>query len=142
VQAPEVSGLIEVFDSRRLYKTQRDRGSAVPKRQQRAGRRRRSHARKHRPDPTRAYVDVRPLDCNGQLATKKATVTWLDRDDKTVSVPFFSYSSGATAVNLPINAARVTRVVARVSETNQLIGMASVVVRPRAVTYLELAPTP
>jgi hypothetical protein len=43
---------------------------------------------------------------------------------------------------LPINAARVTRVVARVSETNQLIGMASVVVRPRAVTYLELAPTP
>ncbi len=93
-------------------------------------------------DPTRAYVDVRPLDCNGQLATKKATVTWLDRDDRTVSVPYFVYSGGATAVNLPISAASVTRVVARVSETNQLIGMATAVVRARAVTYLALAPTP
>jgi serine/threonine-protein kinase len=93
-------------------------------------------------DPTRAYLDVRPLDCNGQVATKQATVTWLDRDDRTVAVPYFVYSRGATAVNLPINAASVTRVVARVTETNQLIGLATAVIRPRAVTYLELAPTP
>ena len=91
---------------------------------------------------TRSHVRDRPLDCNGQLATKKATVAWLDRDDRTVSVPYFAYSGGATAVNLPINAASVTRVVARVTETNQLIGMATAVVRPRAVTYLELAPMP
>ena len=93
-------------------------------------------------DPTRAFVDVRSRDCNGQLATKKTTITWLDRDDKTVSVPYFPYSGGATAVNVPINPASVTRVVAHVSETNQLIGTASVLVRPHAVTYLNLAPTP
>jgi hypothetical protein len=89
-------------------------------------------------DPTRAYADVWPLDCNGQLATRKTTVTWLDRDERTVSVPYFHYSGGATAVNLPINAAGVTRV----TETNQIIGTANVLVRPRAVSLWVLAPAP
>jgi hypothetical protein len=93
-------------------------------------------------DPLRAYVDVRPLDCNGQMATKRATVTWLDRDDKTASVAYFHYSGGATALNLPLNPAKVTRVVARVAGTGQLIGMAYVPVRARAVSLLTLAPTP
>jgi hypothetical protein len=93
-------------------------------------------------DPTRAMVDVLPLDCNGQPATKKVELTWLDRDAKTVARPYFGYSGGAIAVNLPVNAAGVTRIVARVAETHQLISTATVAVRPRAETCVLLAPSP
>ena len=93
-------------------------------------------------DPTRAMVDVLPLDCNGQPATKKVELTWLDRDARTVARPYFGYSGGAIAVNLPVNAAGVTRIVARVAETHQLISTATVAVRPRAETCVLLAPSP
>ena len=91
---------------------------------------------------TRAMVDVMPSDCNGRLATKEVALTWLDQDAKTIVRPYFSYSGGAIAVNLPVNAAGVTRIVARVADTHQLIGTASVAVRPRAETVVFLAPSP
>jgi hypothetical protein len=93
-------------------------------------------------DPTRAMVDVLPIDCNGRPATKEVELTWLDRDAKTVVRPYFGYSRGAIAVNLPVNAAGVTRIVARVAATHQLIATATVAVRPRAETCVFLAPSP
>ena len=93
-------------------------------------------------DPARAFLGTRPLDCNGQLATKKIAVTWPDRDDRTASTPYFPYVDSAAAINLPVNTASLARIVARVAETNQLIATTSVVVRPGAATYVPLAPTP
>jgi serine/threonine-protein kinase len=93
-------------------------------------------------DPARGHVQVDPIDCNGQHATKQIAVTWLDRDDRTATTPFFVYSGAAGAINLPINAAGVTRIAVRVAETNQLIATTSVVVRPNALTWVSLAPTP
>jgi serine/threonine protein kinase len=93
-------------------------------------------------DPTRGDVGVRPRDCNGQPASKKTTMTWLDRDDETTSVAYFNYGLGPHAFNLPINAAGITRLVARVAETNQLIATANVVIRPRAASLVSMSPTP
>jgi hypothetical protein len=45
-------------------------------------------------------------------------------------------------MNLPVNAARITRVVAREAKTKRLIATAPVVVRPGASCELRLAPTP
>jgi serine/threonine-protein kinase len=93
-------------------------------------------------DPARAFAGVYPTDCNGQLATKKVAVTWLDRDNRTATLPFFVYSGKAIALNLPTNAAGVTRIVARVADTGQVVATTSVVVRPGATTTVSLAPTP
>jgi len=93
-------------------------------------------------DPTRATVDVYPSDCNGQPATKRITLTWLDGDASTVTRGYFAYTGGALAINLPINAARITRIVARVADTNQLIGIANAVVRARSNAEVRLVPAP
>jgi hypothetical protein len=93
-------------------------------------------------DPTRATVHLLTRDCNLQPAAKTTTLTWLDRDAAAVSRGYLAYTHGAIALNLPINAAHITRVVARVSDTNQLIGIANVVVRARSNTILRLVPTP
>ncbi len=93
-------------------------------------------------DPARAHIMMRPFDCNGQPAADKVAVTWLDRDDLTASTPYFAYLGTAGAINLPINAARLTRVAVRVTETNQLVAMTSVVVRPGAVTFMGPVPAP
>jgi hypothetical protein len=93
-------------------------------------------------DPTRATVYLLTRDCNLQPAAKRITLTWLDGDAATVTRGYIAYTGGAIAVNLPINAAQITRVVARVSDTNQLVGIANVVVRARSNTVLRLVPTP
>jgi hypothetical protein len=93
-------------------------------------------------NPARAFVGTRPVDCNGQYATKKIAMTWLDRDDQTATTPYFAYSDSANGINLPINTAGVTRIVARVAETNQLIATTSIVVRPRGASLVTLAPAP
>jgi hypothetical protein len=93
-------------------------------------------------DWTRAAIGLYATDCNGQSATRTSSLTWLDADDTTITIPHFFLSGGAMVLNLPINAARVTRVVARVAQTNQLIATASVVVRPGAHTWVRLPPAP
>ncbi len=92
-------------------------------------------------DPSRAVMGVFPVDCNGQPATKTVTVTWLDRDDRTASTPYFAYTGGAHAVNLPINAAGITRIVTRVAETNQLVSATNAVVRAGAASFVGPSPT-
>jgi hypothetical protein len=93
-------------------------------------------------DPTRAWASVLPMDCNGLPATKKVTVTWLDRDDQTVTLPYFAYVGDVSAMNLPINDAGLTRVVARVTETNQLVATTYLAVRPGVDSLAQLLPTP
>ncbi len=93
-------------------------------------------------DQTRAWVSVLPTDCNGLPATRKLSLTWLDRDDQTVTIPYFAYSGETSAMNLPINGAAITRVVARVSETNQLVATTHLVVRPGVDSITHLVPTP
>jgi hypothetical protein len=93
-------------------------------------------------DPARASVGVLLADCNGQPATKEVAVTWLDRDNRTATLPFFVYGRSAIALNLPINTAGLTRIVARVADTGQFVATTSVVVRPGAETKVLLAPTP
>jgi hypothetical protein len=93
-------------------------------------------------DPTRGQVGVIPTDCNGQPATKKIALTWLDRDDHTTAQAYSAYGGEALATNLPLNKAGITRMVARVAETGQLVATNNVVVRPGAVTFLWAAPTP
>jgi hypothetical protein len=93
-------------------------------------------------DPTRAHIGVKVTDCNGQPATKNVVVTWLDRDEQTATTPYFAYTGAAHAINLPINAAGITRIVTRVTETNQLVATTNVVVRPGAASVVGAAPTP
>jgi hypothetical protein len=93
-------------------------------------------------DPTRATVDVYASDCNGQPASKKVALTWLDRDDATVTRGYSGYTGAPFVMNLPVGAAKLTRIVARVPETNQLIATASVVIRPRSNTEIRLSPAP
>jgi serine/threonine protein kinase len=93
-------------------------------------------------EPTRAVIALLARDCNGQPATQKSALTWLDADAATVTSGYFAPMGMAAAVNMPVNVAGITRVVARVAETNQLIATASVVVRPGAKTEVRLAPTP
>lgn len=93
-------------------------------------------------DPSRAFVHIRPLDCNGQVATKEVVVSWLDRDARTSTTDYFGYTRSAMAINVPINSASLTRIVARVAETKQLVVATGVVVRAGAVTHAELSPAP
>jgi hypothetical protein len=93
-------------------------------------------------DPTRAHVAMKVVDCNGQPATKSVVVTWLDRDDQTATTPYFAFTGAAHAINLPINAAGITRIVTRVAESNQLVATSNVVVRPGADSFASAAPTP
>jgi hypothetical protein len=93
-------------------------------------------------DPSRGAVHIRPLDCNGQVATQEVAVTWLDRDARTSTIDYFSYTRSAMALNLPINSAHLTRIVARVAGTNQLVVATGVVVRAGAVTHAEFSPAP
>ncbi len=93
-------------------------------------------------NPTRATVSFFPSDCNGQPAIKRVTLTWLDGDAATVTRGYSPYSGGAIAINLPINAARITRIVARVAETNQLIGVANAVIRAKSNAEVRFAPAP
>ncbi len=93
-------------------------------------------------DPTRAWASVVPTDCNGLPATKKLTLTWLDRDNQTVTIPYFAYTGDTSAMNLPINGAALTRIVARLSETNQLVATTHLVVRPGVDSITQLVPTP
>lgn len=93
-------------------------------------------------DPTRAWASVVPTDCNGLPATKKLTLTWLDRDDQTVALPYFAYTGDTSAMNLPINGAALTRIVARVTETHQLVATTHLVVRPGVDSITQLVPTP
>jgi serine/threonine-protein kinase len=93
-------------------------------------------------DPSRAFVNIHPLDCNGQVATKEVAVTWLDRDGRTSTTDYFGYARSAMAINVPINSAGLTRIVARVADTKQLVVATGVVVRAGAVTHAELAPAP
>jgi Protein kinase domain len=93
-------------------------------------------------DPTRAWASVVPTDCNGLPATKKLTLTWLDRDDQTVTIPYFAYTGDTSAMNLPINGAGLTRIIARVTETNQLVAKTHLVVRPGVDSITQLVPTP
>jgi hypothetical protein len=46
------------------------------------------------------------------------------------------------AINVPINSANLTRIVARVADTKQLVVATGVVVRAGAVTHAELSPAP
>lgn len=93
-------------------------------------------------DSTRATADVHVSDCDGRPAAKETALTWLDRDEKTVTRPYFAYTGGAIAINLPVSAAGLTRIVARVAATDRLVAVASVVVRPKANTEVRLAPAP
>jgi hypothetical protein len=93
-------------------------------------------------DPSRAFVHVRPLDCNGQVATQEVAVSWLDRDAHTSTTDYFGYTRSAMAINVPINSANLTRIVARVADTKQLVVATGVVVRAGAVTHAELSPAP
>ena len=93
-------------------------------------------------DPTRGHVGVKATDCNGQPATKNVVITWLDRDDQTAATPYFIYSGAAHAINLPINAAGLTRITARVAGTNQLLSTTSIVVRPGSGSFASATPTP
>jgi Protein kinase domain len=93
-------------------------------------------------DPTRAGASVLPMDCNGLPAAKKLTLTWLDRDDQTLTSAYFAYTGDASAMNLPINGAALTRLVARVTETNQLVATTHLVVRPGVDSITRLVPTP
>jgi hypothetical protein len=92
-------------------------------------------------DPTRASVDAYVADCNGRPAAKDIVLTWLDRDAATVTRGYFAYSGAAIAMNLPVNASGITRVVARDSN-NRLVATVHAVVRPGANTELRLAPAP
>jgi hypothetical protein len=71
-----------------------------------------------------------------------ASLTWLDRDDQTVTIPYFAYTGDTSAMNLPINGAALTRIVARVTETNQLVATTHLVVRPGVDSITQLVPTP
>lgn len=93
-------------------------------------------------DPSRAFVHIRPLDCNGQVATQEVAVSWLDRDARTSTTDYFGYTRSAVAINVPINSANLTRIVARLVDTNQLVVATGVVVRAGAVTHAELSPAP
>jgi hypothetical protein len=92
--------------------------------------------------PARANLGVSVNDCNGQPAIKKTALTWLDRDGATLTQDYFPFSASARALNFPVNAAGITRIVARVAETNQLIATANVVVRPNTCTGVTLTPAP
>ena len=89
-----------------------------------------------------AILDVVTLDCDGQPAADKATLTWFDSDANTVTRSLYSYSGGPIAMNLPVNAANITRIAARAKGTNHLITSASVVVRPGTSTTVYIRPTP
>jgi len=93
-------------------------------------------------DPRRAAADVYPTDCNGRLATKSVTLTWLDRDGATVTRDYFAYTQAAIALNLPVNAAAITRIVARDASTGQLIATVGAIIRPKANSEVHLAPAP
>lgn len=93
-------------------------------------------------DPSRATVDFFASDCNEQPAAKRIALTWLDADATTVTRGYFAYSGAAIAINVPVNAARITRIVARVAGTNQLIGVANAVVRARSHIQVRFAPAP
>jgi hypothetical protein len=93
-------------------------------------------------DPTRGFVAVKVTDCGGQLATKDVVVTWLDRDAQTATMPFNAYTGSAHAINVPVNAAGITRIATRVAETNALVATTSIVVRPGAVSLANAMPAP
>jgi serine/threonine-protein kinase len=93
-------------------------------------------------DPSRAFVHILPLDCTGQVATKAVAVDWLDRDARTSTTDYFGYGRSAMAINVPVNSAHLTRIVARVADTKQLVLATGVVVRAGAVTRAVLSPPP
>jgi hypothetical protein len=95
-------------------------------------------------DPTRSTVVVRVLDCHASVPSSSAgavNLSWLDTDRQTV-LEHTAAGADFDALNVPINAAHITRVVARLTATQQLIAAASAPVRLNAVTWATLLPTP
>lgn len=94
-------------------------------------------------DPARAIVAVLPYDCAGLLASLIAQVDFPDADEQTKTLQPYPVTGEAVAMNLPVNApAFLARVASRVWGKQQIVGTASVVVRPNAKTWVYLNPTP
>jgi hypothetical protein len=69
-------------------------------------------------------------------------LSWLDRDEATVTRDHFAYTGAALAINLPVNEAGVSLVVGRDPQTRRPLFAVHAVVRAGANTELRLAPAP